>query len=828
MSGHTNDNDSVYSVRRTRTRTFSQDTQSRRSYSDSFVSDSDDEVSKSKSRAKKKRSPGSVYKDSIRKTRKKGQQKTTPRTSDPIKQRVMSAKRLRANELRNHIDELTNQISELKDENKLLKLTERRQDKALQRFEGKESDLSNIVTRHTNEIHNFKEQLRKYKDKCELLNRKNKDLGEELGVTKRQLKRLKELSNNKQLGEREVLSQKLNQSEADIYEKNKRIQELERHVEHLKKNHRHEVGVEVHYHREKQRRIEELEELVEKLSIQIKEKEKELDIKNIYSNRIIRRPHKLPSAQSTPVHRGSMILRNGTAQSELAMTPREKAKLMDEQRRQEDKREREPSDDHDSIKKITEEKNSVIDSDKSVKIKHNFESSGQNKTQSEVPSSIRPPLHGDFRMGDHAFENKPLKKGVLITQKGPSLFQPSVRKSTIPQEKSQSQNQSHQNSADQTASPSITPFFVTETSPRAASRKFPLEAREERRKAKATKGDNIGTSVIDNNEVLDGVEDDIIEEGVIEREESEEIDFRKEQEAKQREQIESEARRRMEEEERIRIATEKYQQELREKKEQELKEREEQRLRHEREEEERKRNELERLRKEKEERDRIEQANRQAELEANNEKILEERRRKDILLAKLRAMDEGRNPDEVNDVKEEKTFTRHDSGSLHGSASSKKRYSFSKPIENLHHGKPSHDDVTVPYIERQRRKSLFDDEVEDIGYKPSFNDSSFHQGNSAEKQKANKKKDLMKELFGDSTKANAKNGDVVNISDNDSSAFASRNKEKKNSSGFINLNDKEQSNDKLLPRRPRHASTTFKPIVNAVDDFDDELEEVII
>ncbi|XP_074662186.1 uncharacterized protein LOC141914786 isoform X2 [Tubulanus polymorphus] len=702
MSGHTNDNDSVYSVRRTRTRTFSQDTQSRRSYSDSFVSDSDDEVSKSKSRAKKKRSPGSVYKDSIRKTRKKGQQKTTPRTSDPIKQRVMSAKRLRANELRNHIDELTNQISELKDENKLLKLTERRQDKALQRFEGKESDLSNIVTRHTNEIHNFKEQLRKYKDKCELLNRKNKDLGEELGVTKRQLKRLKELSNNKQLGEREVLSQKLNQSEADIYEKNKRIQELERHVEHLKKNHRHEVGVEVHYHREKQRRIEELEELVEKLSIQIKEKEKELDIKNIYSNRIIRRPHKLPSAQSTPVHRGSMILRNGTAQSELAMTPREKAKLMDEQRRQEDKREREPSDDHDSI------------------------------------------------------------------------------------------------------------------------------AREERRKAKATKGDNIGTSVIDNNEVLDGVEDDIIEEGVIEREESEEIDFRKEQEAKQREQIESEARRRMEEEERIRIATEKYQQELREKKEQELKEREEQRLRHEREEEERKRNELERLRKEKEERDRIEQANRQAELEANNEKILEERRRKDILLAKLRAMDEGRNPDEVNDVKEEKTFTRHDSGSLHGSASSKKRYSFSKPIENLHHGKPSHDDVTVPYIERQRRKSLFDDEVEDIGYKPSFNDSSFHQGNSAEKQKANKKKDLMKELFGDSTKANAKNGDVVNISDNDSSAFASRNKEKKNSSGFINLNDKEQSNDKLLPRRPRHASTTFKPIVNAVDDFDDELEEVII
>jgi len=54
---------------------------------------------------------------------------------DNITRRVLSARRLKINEIANNNQELQAQLRELKEENKLLKKTQHRTDKALQRFE---------------------------------------------------------------------------------------------------------------------------------------------------------------------------------------------------------------------------------------------------------------------------------------------------------------------------------------------------------------------------------------------------------------------------------------------------------------------------------------------------------------------------------------------------------------------------------------------------------------------------------------------------------------------------------------------------------------------
>ena len=67
------------------------------------------------------------------------------------------------------------------------------------------------------------------------------------------------------------------------------------------------------------------------------EKEKELEIKNIYANRVMRPPHKLNSSvSSTPIPEAPP--RRARKRSEPGITPREKMKLYEDKRREDQKR----------------------------------------------------------------------------------------------------------------------------------------------------------------------------------------------------------------------------------------------------------------------------------------------------------------------------------------------------------------------------------------------------------------------------------------------------------------------------------------------------------
>lgn len=305
----------------------------------------------------------------------------------------------------------------------------------------------------------------------------------------------------------------------------------------------------------------------------------------------------------------------------------------------------------------------------------------------------------------------------------------------------------------------------------------------------------------------------------------------------------------------------------------------------------------EQQRKEREERERRDKERHEQERRARDEKdrmemdvqLAEERMKKDELLKKLRLIDEGQNKQE-----EKKTTTggggselffvtsnkqRRDSDAGSATSSKKSSYSFTKPVENMHHGKPARDDVTVPYIERQKKHS-----PPVGGYQPSFGMSSgitgggkktkkstgqvifddYDKDDKAKKPPINKKADLMSELFGNQASKPTKSTDLDSSEDvfkppvrntkttaTKTSGFPWEDNNKKSTttnslmgerasslfggggSGILDDNDSSVFDSaKMLPKRGRQPNTTFqaKPAVSAIDHshFDDDIEEVML
>ena len=212
----------------------------------------------------------------------------------------------------------------------------------------------------------------------------------------------------------------------------------------------------------------------------------------------------------------------------------------------------------------------------------------------------------------------------------------------------------------------------------------------------------------------------------------------------------------------------------------------------------------------------------------------EKRRQKDLLLQRMRVIDESRMKDENDPFMVPETRK-----------SDKKDYGFTEPIKNMHNGKPAYDNVKVPVLERTKKKGFFDGDDDEVGgYQPSFTgtkgsgkqknrsflDSDSESGSSKGKRKpqqSDKKSNLMDNLFG---------GSSSNQNNINQSAGRSPQKERSSTAlfggGNAIIDDDEappRSNAHLLPRRTRQPATTIssRPTVNEIDDLDD-LEEVVL
>ncbi|XP_027406792.1 lebercilin isoform X2 [Bos indicus x Bos taurus] len=154
-----------------------------------------------------------------------------PKDPDLVTKQVLSARLLKINELQNEVTELQVKLAELLKENKALKRLQYRQEKALNKFEDTENEISQLIARHNNEITALKDRLRKSQEKDRANEKRAKETEGELLKTKISLQKLKKISEAKHLPERVDLAKKLASAELKLDDTERRIKDLSRNLE---------------------------------------------------------------------------------------------------------------------------------------------------------------------------------------------------------------------------------------------------------------------------------------------------------------------------------------------------------------------------------------------------------------------------------------------------------------------------------------------------------------------------------------------------------------------------------------------------------------------
>ncbi|KAM9339164.1 lebercilin [Symphorus nematophorus] len=220
--------------------------------------------------------------------RSQSKESTPPKDLDLVTKRMLSARLLKINELRNALAELQQHTDELQKENRILRQLQVRQEKALQRYDDTESEISQLISRHTNETHVLRERLRRTQERERAAERRLKDSEEQLQRSRATIARLKKLVDQRELGARDELSRRLEEEKARAQEAERKIKELERSLELSNSSYQRQLAAEKKKTISAQDEIRTLQEELEQLTNKLKEKERELDAKNIYANRMMK------------------------------------------------------------------------------------------------------------------------------------------------------------------------------------------------------------------------------------------------------------------------------------------------------------------------------------------------------------------------------------------------------------------------------------------------------------------------------------------------------------------------------------------------------------
>uniref|UniRef100_A0A672FQW9 Lebercilin LCA5 n=1 Tax=Salarias fasciatus TaxID=181472 RepID=A0A672FQW9_SALFA len=207
-----------------------------------------------------------------------------PKDLDLVTKRMLSARLLKINELRNALAELQQRTDELQKENRILRQLQVRQEKALQRYDDTESEISQLLTRHSNDMQVLRERLRRTQERERVAEKRLKDREEQLQRSQVTIGRLKKLVSQRELGERDELNRRLEEEKTRAQEAERKIRELERSIELSNSSFQRQLVAEkkktISAHEEIKTLQEELDQLTNKL------RERELDAKNIYANRM--------------------------------------------------------------------------------------------------------------------------------------------------------------------------------------------------------------------------------------------------------------------------------------------------------------------------------------------------------------------------------------------------------------------------------------------------------------------------------------------------------------------------------------------------------------
>ncbi|XP_072553179.1 lebercilin isoform X2 [Salminus brasiliensis] len=234
-----------------------------------------------------------------------------PKDLDLVTKRLLSARLLKISELKNALSELRSHSDELQRENRLLRQLQLRHEKALQRYSDTESEISQLISRHNNETHTLRERLRRSQERERTAERSYREADAQLQRCRSQLQKLQQLADDQHLGERDELTRKLTHAQAKAQENERRVKELEKNIELSNGSFQRQLASERRKTHDAMQEVQALREEAERLSAKLKEKERELDARNIYANRIKRVASKKES--ENPNKRKGLISINSKA-----------------------------------------------------------------------------------------------------------------------------------------------------------------------------------------------------------------------------------------------------------------------------------------------------------------------------------------------------------------------------------------------------------------------------------------------------------------------------------------------------------------------------------
>ncbi|XP_062905864.1 lebercilin-like protein [Mobula hypostoma] len=211
---------------------------------------------------------------------------TEEQGNDSVTRHILSARLNKTKELKNEVYDLQRELKNARLENKLLRRLQYRHMKALVKFEDEQNNLPQLLTRHTNEIQMLKEMLRRSKEQDRYVSKQLKEAEAELWKTKNTLQKLKTICEKKDLEERDELTCKLTELTKKLEIDERKIQDLERILELKGKSFNHQLATEHRKTREALDQIKKLEMEQRTLNQMLTEKERLLEARNIYVNRI--------------------------------------------------------------------------------------------------------------------------------------------------------------------------------------------------------------------------------------------------------------------------------------------------------------------------------------------------------------------------------------------------------------------------------------------------------------------------------------------------------------------------------------------------------------
>ncbi|XP_042316509.1 lebercilin-like protein [Sceloporus undulatus] len=217
-----------------------------------------------------------------------------------VARRLLSARLHKVKELKNEVFVLNNKLEASNMENQILKRLQIQHLKAISKYENAEINLPDLMTKQCSEVKTLRTLLRKSQEQERNASRKLREVEAQLLKTKDTLQALQKLSEDKHLAERGELKHRLTGLTQRMAASDKKIQDLEKQLALNNTSFIHQLAVEKKKTLDAQLVTTSLKMEIKLLNQKINEKERELAIRNIYANRMLKDQKKKDDSESVP------------------------------------------------------------------------------------------------------------------------------------------------------------------------------------------------------------------------------------------------------------------------------------------------------------------------------------------------------------------------------------------------------------------------------------------------------------------------------------------------------------------------------------------------